>query len=223
MNAAALTQRVSRPERQAPDRRDEQHDGQVDDAQRDRRGDLREWVDRGRRRRDADARASAAPSSAGGLPRSSSEVRRSPVDSLAIMLQRSPLGPRRRNAVPRERVEGALAGDPAAKRAEHANPTPRHRRSTLTPPTPAEGFEHLPAGSLDVLRWLAGNNVEFVLVGAVARAVRGDRKAIGRRRDRAGPLWPQHRAARTRLQCRQRAAAHRRRLAEPRETLPGPG
>ncbi len=57
----------------------------------------------------------------------------------------------------------------------------RHRASAIDPQPAdaAEGFEHLPAGSLDVLSWLAGNNVEFVLVGPVARAVRGDRTASG--------------------------------------------
>lgn len=41
------------------------------------------------------------------------------------------------------------------------------------PPDPAEGFEHLQGGWIAVLRWLQTNRVEFVLVGAVAEAVRG--------------------------------------------------
>ncbi len=36
-----------------------------------------------------------------------------------------------------------------------------------------EGFEHVDAGALAVLRWLKANHVEFVLVGPVAAAIRG--------------------------------------------------
>jgi hypothetical protein len=38
---------------------------------------------------------------------------------------------------------------------------------------PAEGFEHLSAESIAVLKWLKANRVEFVLVGPVAEAIRG--------------------------------------------------
>ena len=38
---------------------------------------------------------------------------------------------------------------------------------------PAQGFEHLSAESIAVLKWLKANHVEFVLVGPVAEAVRG--------------------------------------------------
>ena len=57
----------------------------------------------------------------------------------------------------------------------------RHRTTGIDhhPDGAAAGFEHLPAGSLDVLRWLAANKVEFVLVGAAARAVRGDARGSG--------------------------------------------
>jgi hypothetical protein len=41
------------------------------------------------------------------------------------------------------------------------------------PVEPAEGFEHLSAGSIAVLKWLKANQVEFVLVGPVAEAIRG--------------------------------------------------
>ncbi|HET6868010.1 MAG TPA: hypothetical protein VFH80_19010 [Solirubrobacteraceae bacterium] len=41
------------------------------------------------------------------------------------------------------------------------------------PLDPAEGFEHLSAGSITVLKWLKDNQVEFVLVGPVAEAIRG--------------------------------------------------
>ena len=57
----------------------------------------------------------------------------------------------------------------------------RHRPQNLNvvPPPRASGFEHVPEASIDVLRWLLSNRVEFVLVGAVARAIRGERSASG--------------------------------------------
>lgn len=45
--------------------------------------------------------------------------------------------------------------------------------------TAAEGYEHLAASSIAVMRWLAGAGVDFVLVGAVARSIRGDAGAEG--------------------------------------------
>jgi hypothetical protein len=42
-----------------------------------------------------------------------------------------------------------------------------------------KGYEHLSVSSISVLRWLNASGVEFVLVGAVARAVRGDSAAQG--------------------------------------------
>lgn len=43
-----------------------------------------------------------------------------------------------------------------------------------TNPTPTnEGFEHLDGAALAVLRWLRSNHVDFVLVGPVAAAIRG--------------------------------------------------
>lgn len=42
-----------------------------------------------------------------------------------------------------------------------------------------QGFEHLDRSAIAVLRWLSDNRIDFVLVGAVARAVRGDRSAHG--------------------------------------------
>jgi hypothetical protein len=41
------------------------------------------------------------------------------------------------------------------------------------PTDPAQGFEHLSSASIAVLRWLKANQVEFVLVGPVAEAIRG--------------------------------------------------
>jgi hypothetical protein len=41
------------------------------------------------------------------------------------------------------------------------------------PVDPAEGFEHLSSSSITVLKWLKANQVEFVLVGPVAEAIRG--------------------------------------------------
>jgi hypothetical protein len=49
-------------------------------------------------------------------------------------------------------------------------------------PRPAittQGFEHLPAGAISVIRWLNANRVDYVLVGAVARAIRGETGARG--------------------------------------------
>lgn len=47
------------------------------------------------------------------------------------------------------------------------------------PPDPAEGFEHLDRRWLAVLRWLALNEVGYVLVGPVAQALRGSTDAAG--------------------------------------------
>ncbi len=47
------------------------------------------------------------------------------------------------------------------------------------PATLRDGLEHLQQSSIAVLRWLQANKVEFVLVGPVARAIRGDRAAAG--------------------------------------------
>ena len=41
------------------------------------------------------------------------------------------------------------------------------------PIQPAQGFEHLSAEAIAVLKWLKANQVEFVLVGPVAEAIRG--------------------------------------------------
>lgn len=43
----------------------------------------------------------------------------------------------------------------------------------------AEGFEHVPASSIAVMQWLSASGVDFVLVGAVARAIRGETGATG--------------------------------------------
>jgi hypothetical protein len=43
----------------------------------------------------------------------------------------------------------------------------------VRPVRPAQGFEHLSAESIAVLRWLSANHVEFILVGPVAEAIRG--------------------------------------------------
>jgi hypothetical protein len=47
------------------------------------------------------------------------------------------------------------------------------------PIRPAQGFEHLAAESLIVLKWLRANQVEFVLVGPVAEAIRGGAAGAG--------------------------------------------
>jgi hypothetical protein len=45
--------------------------------------------------------------------------------------------------------------------------------------TAAEGFEHLDTSSIAVMRWLNAAGVDFVLVGAAARAIRGETDARG--------------------------------------------
>jgi hypothetical protein len=57
----------------------------------------------------------------------------------------------------------------------------RHRvpRLESQPVAASKGFEHLDERWIAVLRWLQANRVEFVLVGYVARAIRGDAKARG--------------------------------------------
>jgi hypothetical protein len=47
------------------------------------------------------------------------------------------------------------------------------------PPATRKGFEHLSPSALSVLRWLKANQVEFVLVGSVAEAIRGRGDAQG--------------------------------------------
>jgi hypothetical protein len=51
----------------------------------------------------------------------------------------------------------------------------KRRAPRIDPSTnaPSHGFEHLDAGALAVLRWLRAYQVEFVLVGPVAVAIRG--------------------------------------------------
>jgi hypothetical protein len=48
-----------------------------------------------------------------------------------------------------------------------------------TPPKLRPGLEHLNASAVSVLRWLNANKVDYVLVGPVAHAVRGDLAASG--------------------------------------------
>jgi hypothetical protein len=57
----------------------------------------------------------------------------------------------------------------------------RHRVPGIAPqaPTPMQSFRHLDDTAVAVLRWLADNRVDFVLVGPVARAIRGDSQARG--------------------------------------------
>lgn len=48
-----------------------------------------------------------------------------------------------------------------------------------SPHPPAQGYEHLSGESIAMLTWLKANQVEFVLVGPVADAVRGGAGARG--------------------------------------------
>lgn len=47
------------------------------------------------------------------------------------------------------------------------------------PATLRGGLEHLHQNSVAVLRWLNANKVDYVVVGPVARAIRGDQEATG--------------------------------------------
>jgi hypothetical protein len=90
----------------------------------------------------------------------------------------------------------------------------RHRApgiETRASTRPATTFKHLDPSALAVLRWLTENRVDFVLVGPVARAIRGDSQArgpvslvpapYGRNLDRlTRSLWSAH--ARLRLDSR---------------------
>ena len=49
----------------------------------------------------------------------------------------------------------------------------------MRPAQPAQGYEHLAGESIAVLTWLQANQVEFVLVGPVAEAVRGGAGSAG--------------------------------------------
>jgi hypothetical protein len=57
----------------------------------------------------------------------------------------------------------------------------RHRPPALDsqPVTTVKGYEHLDRKAVAILRWLKANEVEFVLVGAVAEAIRGGAGAPG--------------------------------------------
>jgi hypothetical protein len=88
----------------------------------------------------------------------------------------------------------------------------RHRPPGIdsAPAKPVKEFEHLDESWIAVLRWLQANRIDYVLVGGVARAVRGDASArgpvaivpapYGRNLDRlARALWAAH--ARLRIEA----------------------
>jgi hypothetical protein len=57
----------------------------------------------------------------------------------------------------------------------------KHRppRIESRPAELADGFQHLDQSAVAVLRWLNANRVDYVLVGPVARAIRGDTETRG--------------------------------------------
>ena len=55
----------------------------------------------------------------------------------------------------------------------------RPPRLDSRPAITSEGFQHLPASAMSVLRWLNANRVDYVLVGAVARSIRGETSVTG--------------------------------------------
>ncbi len=56
------------------------------------------------------------------------------------------------------------------------NRATKHRQLAVTA---AKGYEHVAASSIAVMRWLNASGVDYVLVGPVARAIRGDAAAQG--------------------------------------------
>src|SRR3984885_1187907 len=57
---------------------------------------------------------------------------------------------------------------------KHRPPSIQSHTTTLR-----AGFEHLDQNWVAVLRWLNDNKVDYVVVGPVARGIRGDRDARG--------------------------------------------
>jgi hypothetical protein len=57
----------------------------------------------------------------------------------------------------------------------------RNRATSIdsTAVSAAKGYEHVAASSIAVMHWLNESGVDYVLVGAVARAIRGDAAAQG--------------------------------------------
>jgi hypothetical protein len=57
----------------------------------------------------------------------------------------------------------------------------RHRTPEIesTPVEPSKGLEHLDHKWIAVLRWLNANKLDYVVVGPVAQAIRGDVEATG--------------------------------------------
>ncbi|HEY2657081.1 MAG TPA: hypothetical protein VGI55_14920, partial [Solirubrobacteraceae bacterium] len=55
----------------------------------------------------------------------------------------------------------------------------RPPRIQTTPASTNQGYEHLDPAALAVLRWLKANRVDFVLVGPVAAAIRGQATESG--------------------------------------------
>jgi hypothetical protein len=49
----------------------------------------------------------------------------------------------------------------------------------VPPPGTVRGYEHVSGSAVAVINWLNSNRVEYVLVGPVARAIRGDTTASG--------------------------------------------
>ncbi len=86
----------------------------------------------------------------------------------------------------------------------------RHRPSARidspASPAPPTGLR-APRRGWSVLRWLQANRVEFVLVGPVAEAIRGERRRRRAGGDRARAVRPQPRSPSPRAVVRARAAA----------------
>lgn len=80
------------------------------------------------------------------------------------------------------RVERSVLGRSLRAGRETGDMLLRNRPPGIDPATPAEpkdGFEHLDRSAIAVLAWLLANRIDFVLVGALARAIRGESGAHG--------------------------------------------
>src|ERR1700729_3921329 len=73
-------------------------------------------------------------------------------------------------------------GRPPPRGGETRSMLLRHRPPRIDdtrPATTRKGFEHVDQRSIAILQWLKANRIDFVLVGAVAEAVRGSTDASG--------------------------------------------
>jgi len=80
-----------------------------------------------------------------------------------------------------ERRDGRIEEGVLRSGAKRTSMLLRHRPPGIEskPPRPAAGFEYIDHGWIAVLRWLQANRIDYVLVGGVAKAIRGARRERG--------------------------------------------